>query len=312
MKLDKTITVKLDSETLSAIDSFAQAEGVGRSEAVRALVVRALNQGTLTDEIAEKVADPIAETIAKQTERLEELEDRLAKVSARGTKAALATLVATATYMAPIGNVARANHNLIALALEREGLSVPPQNIDYDLAALCEWEGLGADELFAFSWEAGGRIQRTGTKATYAAAVKGIRKPSPRAAGYSHQELVEHPELRGVAWFDAHFDEGFFDEWIEMVDLKHGRDRIRAEAERGERYISPLEEDNLAREERAYRNTRAMLVEAAEDTMDPFYNRLVFDPEVPPFWREPTDEEKEERARKLIGDFGDFGFKFVD
>ena len=291
MRLDKAINLKIDSETLALIDAYAKAEDVGRSEAVRRLVKRALSQGELADVISERV------------------EDRVAKVCSRGTKASLANFIATMTFASAIGNIERANHNVIMDALEQEGIRTPPQNVGAHLAELYQWEGLGPRELFEFFWNAGGQAQQGEGTPTYDASVKGLKKPLP---DLPRLDVEEELERRCADWFDRNFGPGFYETWSGMVELRESRERLREEASRGEAYISPRQADDLAREDTAYRNALVDVTDAAEEERDPYFRRLVFDPDVPPFWREPTEGEKEERLEEEKELFRAFGFTNID
>ncbi|MBQ9043558.1 MAG: ribbon-helix-helix protein, CopG family [Eggerthellaceae bacterium] len=95
------ISFKVDGELYERIAEHARAEGLpNMSAAIRDLIEIALDTGSLSDEIEARVEV-----------RFKELENRVAKVCSRGTKASLANLLATSTFASAVASIERANYN---------------------------------------------------------------------------------------------------------------------------------------------------------------------------------------------------------
>lgn len=159
-----TVRFKDNDPLVDRIGAFAQSHTNGNeAEAIRRLV----SEGLASAERASLVEEAV-------DRKLDEGIERMAKIASKGTKASLAALALSATYLPPMADAAGESARLVAEASRRQGATVPTDPVDAALSPLAKHHGAGPADAFKFAWTAGGRLQAMKNGVDYRAAVKGI------------------------------------------------------------------------------------------------------------------------------------------
>ena len=160
-----TIRFHEEDQRVTRIRSFAESHTDGNeAEAIRQLV------GTGLDAV--ESASVIENAISA---KLDEAIDRMAKVSSRGTKAALASLVLSSTYLPVIAEAVSESSRLLVTKARKDGVDLSAESVDAAMGPIAKHRGAVPSTAFDFAWDAGGRLQAQRGSADYRAATKGLR-----------------------------------------------------------------------------------------------------------------------------------------
>ena len=173
------VSLSISSDTLQKLIEYASIHGMKLSKAAEVLLSQALDPGSIdsgepieTERILQRLDDiesSIKGSLDNQTERI-------AKVTSRGTKASLASLIGLVSYLPAIGNLTNANYHLTRGAWESIGYRVRDQKVEIDEATLLEMREQRPSDFLDFCWAAGGRAASYGSAMDYASVTRGLKR----------------------------------------------------------------------------------------------------------------------------------------
>ena len=96
------------------------------------------------------------------------------KVTSRGTKASLATLVITSAYLPSIAALSEESCDLVIRAAKDQGSALSTDSLDVAASRAGKFHGATSQQAMKYAWAAGGRLQKSGSKIDFSNAVKGL------------------------------------------------------------------------------------------------------------------------------------------
>jgi Arc/MetJ-type ribon-helix-helix transcriptional regulator len=243
------VSVRLSDALVEGIDEVMRSGSLGsRSDAVRHVLEEAL-----AARARGRAQGPLIEALE---ERLSEMEDRLVRTGAKGTKAALAALVGVSALLPAAAGLASAGYGLASKAWRAQGMDVADRAAAKDQAALAGWQGCSASQFFGFCWQAGGKAASSGQAMEYGSLVKGIR---PKESG---DPLPDSGQAHGAGDECAPFlveayGKAFAEEWERQRALKAERDSLYAQGAA----IPPAEREMHMRDAARYDEMKRMVAE---------------------------------------------------
>lgn len=194
----------LSEDTFGKLKDYADAHSMNLSATVESLLGKALSQEEAwagerlaeTEPILEELRElkelityTLAEHEKAREASMDEIIDRVARASSRGTKASLANLLATVTYLGAVANLTNSTHHLTQKAWETMGFEIRDQRVESDQALLLELRDLSPADFLTACWKGGGRASSSGQAMNYPELMRGLFSQS-----FAADELADLPE----------------------------------------------------------------------------------------------------------------------
>jgi hypothetical protein len=175
------LSISIKDTTADKLKDYTSREGLTVSAAIDRLLSKTLSDDYKEDEGgrgSKEICDKLDAIGTKLDGFTFEVAERLARVAAKGTKASLANLIATVTYLPALANLTDSTHHTTRKAWEKMGFVIRDQQVESDQATLLELRTKSPADMLKFCWACGGRASRAGASIDYAELTRGLKDQS--------------------------------------------------------------------------------------------------------------------------------------
>lgn len=160
----KYVGFRATEELLNNVDDWAADNtGGNRSAAITEILTRYFDRES-DSQILENIIE----------KKMNELLDKVVRVSSRGTKAALGNMFLCSSLIPSLSQSVEELGYMLSTAISSSGTPLDTDEFDSSVEPFSVWKGLGPEEAFAISWKAGGRLQSSRNNVAYNTAKKDL------------------------------------------------------------------------------------------------------------------------------------------